>query len=242
MKEAKVKTPNWKFFINYEDAINHLETIKENTFVLKADGICAGKGVIIPETKKEAKEALQDYFINKKFGEAGSRVIIEEKIFGQEVSLLVFCDKETYKFLPVLQDHKRVLDNDKGKNTGGMGAYTPVKFFTKEHMKKVEKEIIIPTLEVMTKQGSPFRGLLYCGLMMQENDISVIEFNVRFGDPECQCILPLLESDLFEILNACVNDTLKDVNFKIKNQASCSVAIVSGGYPNKYEKWKENYF
>lgn len=238
MNSAGIPTARFQVFSDLQSAKNFLQE-SEGRWVLKADGLCAGKGVIIPETKEDAIRALDDYFISKKFGSAGKKIVIEEFIKGQEASVLAFSDGKRVRCLPVSQDHKRIFDNDQGPNTGGMGVYSPVPFIKPVHQEIVEKKFLLPTLQEMEKRGMPFKGILYAGLMIDGDEVKVVEFNVRFGDPECQCVLSLLDCDFKEVILACIDGCLDRVDFKIKKKSSCTVVMVSGGYPDKYEINKE---
>ena len=206
--------------------------------MIKASGLAAGKGVILPDTLDEAKATLGSILVDKTFGEAGSEVVIEERLSGQEVSLMAFTDGET--ILPMLpaQDHKRLLDSDNGPNTGGMGAYAPAPIFTAELMDEAAEKILKPAVCGLRLEGTPFVGVLYAGLILTSNGLSVLEFNCRFGDPETQVVLPLLDTDLLDIAEACVDETLKDVKIRWKNSAAVCVVLASKGYPEKVESGK----
>ena len=231
---AKIPTADYRVFTDYENALAYVQK-KEPPYVFKADGLCAGKGVILADTRAEALESLKLYFIEKKFGVAGETLLIEEKLTGLEASILAFCDGETVKILPASQDHKRIGEGDTGLNTGGMGVFSPLPFLEAKHLKWIENKILLPVLQAMKKRGTPYKGILYAGLMIDGDDIKVIEFNVRFGDPECQCVLPLLKTDLLAIIEACYEGRLKEIDFEIKKEAACTVVMSSGGYPEKYE-------
>lgn len=241
MVSAGVATAAYKEFDDHKKASLFInEEFRDNKrWVLKADGLCAGKGVIIPITKEAALSSLDAYFKDRIFGKAGERVIIEEFMNGSEVSVLAFTDGKTVRCLPAAQDHKRIFDGDCGPNTGGMGAYTPVPVFRPGFMKRVEDEIFYPIINEMSSQGIPYRGILYAGLMIDGEKIRVVEFNVRFGDPECQCVLPLLESDLEKVMRACIDEKLDEVDFQVKERSAVCVVLASGGYPGKYEIAKE---
>ncbi len=237
MLEGNIPTAEYNVFTDYESARAYLEE-NDKRVVLKADGLCAGKGVIVTSTKEEAIAALGVYFKENKFGEAGNTLIVEEYLEGEEVSILAFCDGKEVRLLPPSQDHKRIYDGDQGPNTGGMGCYTPVKFLDGAKLKHIEENIFLPILEVLQQRGSPFRGVLYAGLIIKNDEIKVLEFNVRLGDPECQCVLPLLETDFGELCLACVNGDLGSVDFKVKDLAGCTVVVSSQGYPDSYETGK----
>jgi len=204
--------------------------------VVKADGLALGKGVIIAQTKAEAFNALEEIMLDKKFGAAGNEVVVEEFLTGYEVSLLTFVDGKHFSLMPTSCDHKRALDGDKGLNTGGMGAYSPCPLFTKDLLDKTVKTIVEPTVNAMIKEGAPFKGVLYFGLMVSGDDIKVLEYNARFGDPETQSVLPLLDSDLYEIMNAVIDGKLDALDIKWKNKKSINVVLASGGYPLGYKK------
>ncbi len=209
--------------------------------VIKADGLAAGKGVVICENADSAKETIKEFFDNKIFGSAGECVVIEEFLTGQEASVFAISDGKDYVVLPPAQDHKKILDGEKGKNTGGMGSFAPAsKIVTDEVLKKVKNRIIEPVLKYMKEEGHEFRGCLYCGLMINKSDDPyVIEFNVRFGDPETQVVLPLIESDFLELLLASAEGILKNYILETTNRHHCSVVLASKGYPDNYESGKE---
>jgi phosphoribosylamine--glycine ligase len=202
--------------------------------VIKAAGLAAGKGVILPESSAEAEAALRGVMVEKKFGAAGDRVVIEERLQGEEVSLLAFTDGITVKPMLPAQDHKRLLDDDRGPNTGGMGAYAPAPICPPALVADLTRAILQPTIDAMRAEGTPFVGALYAGLMLTPEGIRVLEFNCRFGDPETQVILPLLDSDLIEITEACATQQLSQVEVKWKPGSAACVVIASGGYPEKY--------
>lgn len=202
--------------------------------VFKADALAAGKGVFVCETKKELDEALDVFFVERRFG--ASKVFIETFLKGFEASLLAFCDGDNVKSFPFCQDHKRIYDGDLGPNTGGMGVYLPLKNVNEKHLKKAEETIIKPILKQMKKEKHPYKGILYVGLMIDGEDLSVVEFNCRFGDPEAQCLLPLLESDLYEICLSCIEGRLDGCDFNLKDESSCVVVVASKGYPGEYRK------
>jgi phosphoribosylamine--glycine ligase len=205
--------------------------------VVKASGLAAGKGAIVCDTAQEAKTVLEDIFDKKIFGEAGATVIIEEKLFGEEASVFAVTDGRTYKILPVSQDHKPVFDGDKGPNTGGMGAYAPAPVVDNAMLKRIEDEVISPVLKAMEKEKSLYQGLLYAGIMITAEGPKVIEFNCRFGDPETEAVLPLVQCDWFDLFSACGNSgRLQDVKWSIKPGACVTVIMASGGYPGSYKK------
>mgnify|MGYP001182827165 CR=1 FL=1 len=231
----KHNIPTAKFGVlsNIEDSLKFLSDC-EFPIVIKADGLAAGKGVYISENFQEASGAVNEIF-DGKFGKA-NQLLIEEFLQGEEMSFFVICDGENYKLFGTAQDHKRVGEGDKGKNTGGMGAYSPSRLETKELNKKILKKIIEPTLKGIKDLNSEYIGFLYAGLMIIKNEPYLIEYNVRMGDPECQTILPLIDCDLLEIINACCNSKLYTQEIKWKNKKSMCIALCSKGYPEKYNK------
>jgi phosphoribosylamine--glycine ligase len=237
MKEAKIPTAAFEIFDkdNYDAAIKYLHKINYPA-VIKADGIAAGKGVMIADAFDDAKEALKECFINCSFGSAGDKIVIEEFMTGQEASVFAITDGTEFILLPAAQDHKRIFDNDKGKNTGGMGAYAPTPFVNDNDLKIVAKEIIEPTLNALREKGMPFIGCLYCGLMMTSAGPKVVEFNCRFGDPETQVILPLLDGNFVELLHSAASGKINKDAIKYNGGASVCVVAASGGYPDKFEK------
>lgn len=204
--------------------------------VVKADGLALGKGVIVCDDAEQAIAAVDEIMADKKFGKAGDRVVVEQFLTGYEVSLLAFVDGEHYSLMPTSCDHKRALDGDEGLNTGGMGAYSPCPKFTQELIAKTVATIVEPTVKGMIQEGAPFKGVLYFGLMVDGDDVRVLEYNARFGDPETQSVLPLLQSDLYEAFLACIDGTLDKINIEWKNGCSINVVLASGGYPLSYKK------
>jgi phosphoribosylamine--glycine ligase len=211
----------------------------EPPVVVKADGLAGGKGVVICESKQEATRAVQSMILDKTFGDAGERVVIEEFLKGEEASVFALTDGRDFAILSPAQDHKRILDGDQGKNTGGMGAYAPAPVVTAELMDEVVKEVVIPTLEGMRKIGSPYRGCLYCGLMITSEGVKLLEYNCRFGDPEAQVVVPLIEGDFGEILLGAASGRLRDIPVKTSSAAAVCVVMASAGYPERYEVDKE---
>ena len=205
-------------------------------YVLKADGLAAGKGVLILDNMESAKEALKEMLVESKFGDASSRVVIEEFLSGIELSCFVLTDGTDYKILPTAKDYKRIGEADTGLNTGGMGAISPVPFADSAFMKKIENRIIIPTIEGLRKEGISYVGFVFIGLIKVGEDPFVIEYNVRMGDPETEVVIPLIESDFAELLSAVARQELGQAELKIRNEAAATVMMVSGGYPEKYEK------
>ncbi len=237
MKKYNIPTANYQVFQNSEKAFDY---IKQQAFplVIKADGLAAGKGVFIVENLVQARDALDALMDEKQFGEAGRQVIIEEFLEGEEVSILAFCDGKTVVPMVSSQDHKKIFDNDRGPNTGGMGAYSPVPFYPNEFKKKVLEEILKPTVEGLRSEGREYKGVLYAGLILTKQGPKVLEFNARFGDPETQVILPRLKTDLIDIFNAVIEQTLHKINIEWKDNAAVCVVMASGGYPGKYHKGK----
>ena len=204
--------------------------------VIKASGLALGKGVTVCKTLDEAKQALKEAMVDKVFGDSGNQVVIEEFMTGIEFSVHAFCDGKNFKLLPTSQDHKTVFDDDKGPNTGGMGTIAPLPWVTDELMNEIAEKIIKPTLSGLRDVACPFMGLLYPGLMLTKDGPKVIEFNARFGDPETQSYMRLLKTDLLDILEACVDGKLNEINVQWENKFACCIALASGGYPGKYEK------
>ena len=234
MKKYNIPTAEYEVFSNLEDALKYLETAPIPT-VIKADGLALGKGVIIAETREDAKEAVRSMMEDKIFGESGSNVVIEEFLTGPEVSVLSFTDGKTVVPMVSSMDHKRALDGDKGLNTGGMGTIAPNPYYTDAIAKECMEKIFIPTINAMNSENRTFKGCLYFGLMLTPKGPKVIEYNCRFGDPETQVVLPLLESDLLTVMKATTNGTLCDCEVKFKNGAAACVVMASSGYPQKYE-------
>jgi phosphoribosylamine---glycine ligase len=232
-KKYKIPTAKFGIFKNQNEAIKFIEDTKY-PIVIKADGLASGKGVYICQNKKESIIAIQEIF-NGKFGKA-ENLLIEEFLQGEEMSYFIISDGKTIKKFETAQDHKRVLEGDKGKNTGGMGAYSPSRLINKELEEKIDKRIIEPTLRGLQDLGVSYKGFLYAGLMIANNEPYLIEYNVRMGDPECQTILPKLNTDLLEILISCCNKKLNDIEIKWHNKKSLCVVLCSKGYPNEFEK------
>ena len=239
MRRNGIPTAAYEVFRDYVSAKDFLERTTVFPQVIKASGLAAGKGVIVAETRDDAMRAIDDLFEKRIFGEAADEVVIESFLTGQEASVFVLTDGTDYRFFLPSQDHKRIGDGDTGKNTGGMGAYAPAPLVSEEVLKKVEKQVVIPTLEGMRKEGSPYTGFLYIGLMIENGEPSVVEYNARLGDPEAQVVLPLLESDLVTVIEASLNGTLGEVSFEMKGEAATTVVLASKGYPDSYEKGKE---
>ena len=235
MKKYNIPTAEYEVFENLDDAVKYLETAPIPT-VIKADGLALGKGVIIAETRKEAIDAVYSMMEDKIFGASGSRVVIEEFLTGPEVSVLSFTDGKTVIPMISSMDHKRALDNDEGLNTGGMGTIAPNPYYTEEIAKECMETIFLPTIDAMNKEGRTFTGCLYFGLMLTPKGPKVIEYNCRFGDPETQVVLPLLKSDLLDIMLHIYDGTLCDAEVEFDNKCACCVIMASEGYPQSYEK------
>ncbi len=235
MKKYGIPSAAYEIFDNPESALSYLETAPLPA-VIKADGLALGKGVIIAETREAAKRAVRDIMEDKVFGKSGEKIVIEEFLTGPEVSVLSFTDGETVIPMISSMDHKRALDGDKGLNTGGMGTIAPNPYYTPEIAKQCMEKIFLPTVNAMNAEGRTFKGCLYFGLMLTADGPKVIEYNCRFGDPETQVVLPLLESDLFTVMRAVTNGTLKNTEVRFKNCAAACVIIASGGYPVSYRK------
>lgn len=234
MKKYNIPTAAYEVFDDCEKALKYLETAPIPT-VIKADGLALGKGVIIAQTRTEAMDAVKSMMEDKVFGESGSTVVVEEFLTGPEVSVLSFTDGNVVIPMISSMDHKRAKDNDEGLNTGGMGTIAPNPYYTKEIADECMEKIFIPTMNAMNSEGRTFKGCLYFGLMLTPNGPKVIEYNCRFGDPETQVVLPLLESDLFEIMQHTAEGTLKDAEVKFAEKSACCVVMASDGYPGKYE-------
>ena len=235
MKKYGIPTAKYAIFTELSQALDYLETAPIPT-VVKADGLALGKGVIIAQTREEAKEAVTDMMVNAKFGKSGSTVVIEEFLEGPEVSVLSFTDGKTVVPMVSSMDHKRAGDNDTGLNTGGMGTIAPNPYYRPEVARRCMEEIFLPTIRAMEEEGRTFQGCLYFGLMITRDGPKVIEYNCRFGDPETQVVLPLLESDLLTIMQATTNGTLAQTEVKFSDKSACCVIKASSGYPLSYEK------
>lgn len=235
MRKYGIPTAEFEVFDDLAEAESYIRK-KDAPIVVKADGLALGKGVVVAETVEQAVEALREMMVERKFGESGSRVVIEEYMTGPEVTVLAFTDGKTIRPMPSSQDHKRVFDGNRGPNTGGMGAFTPSPYYTPEIAEECMRTIFRPTVEAMNSEGRPFKGVLYFGLMLTPKGPRVVEYNARFGDPETQPLLTLLESDLMEIFQAVREERLEEVDIRFKNEAACCVVLASGGYPGSYEK------
>ena len=238
MKKYNIPTAEYEVFDNAENAIKYLSDCTYPA-VIKADGLALGKGVIIAQTKEEAVDAIHSMMEDKVFGDSGTKVVVEEFLTGPEVSVLSFTDGNTVVPMVSSMDHKRAHDNDEGPNTGGMGTVAPNPYYTKEIAEECMEKIFLPTIKAMNAEGRTFKGCLYFGLMLTENGPKVIEYNCRFGDPETQVVLPLLESDLLTVMQAVTNGTLAETEVKFSNGSACCVILASKGYPVKYESGYE---
>lgn len=238
MKKYGIPTAAYEVFTDKDAALSYVEA-QGAPIVVKCDGLALGKGVVVAQTLAEAKEAVVNMMENKAFGAAGAKVVIEECMTGPEVTVLAFTDGKTIVPMPSSQDHKRAYDGDKGPNTGGMGAISPCPNYTPELSKICMDTIFLPTVKALNAEGRTFKGVIYFGMMLTPEGPKVVEYNARFGDPECQAVLSLLETDLMDILEACVDGTLDQLDVKFKDAASCCLVLASGGYPVAYEKGKE---
>ena len=234
MAKYHIPTAKYNTFTDMDAALSYVRE-QGAPIVVKADGLALGKGVIVAQTVAEAENAVRSMMADKRFGEAGTRLVIEECMTGPEVTVLAFCDGEHVVPMPSSQDHKRAYDGNQGPNTGGMGAISPSPNYTPEVAERCMKEIFLPTVAALKAEGRPFHGVLYFGLMLTPDGPKVVEYNARFGDPECQAVLSLLESDLMEIFLACRNGTLDQVDVRWTDGAACCLVLASGGYPGKYE-------
>lgn len=235
MKKYNIPTAAYENFDNPEDAIQYLKSAKM-PIVLKADGLALGKGVLICNTLEEALEGVSTIMVNKKFGNAGNTIVIEEFMTGREVSVLSFVDGKTIKPMTSAQDHKRAKDGDQGLNTGGMGTFSPSPFYTEEVDEFCKKYIFQPTVDAMAAEGREFKGIIFFGLMLTPDGPKVLEYNARFGDPEAQVVLPRMENDIIDVMEACVDGTLDSVDLKFRDNAAVCVVLASEGYPEHYEK------
>ena len=239
MKRHRIPTAAYATFnrAEYSKAQQHL-TANAAPIVLKADGLAAGKGAVVCQSTGEALTVLRECFEKDMFGEAGNTIVVEEFMKGEEASIFVLTDGTHYKLLQPAQDHKQILDGDKGKNTGGMGAYAPAPVVSSALLKRIEKEIVVPTLNGMRAEGKAYKGCLYVGLMMTKEGPKVVEFNCRLGDPEAQVVLPLIDGDLFDILFACASNSLRTIDFRFHEASAVCVLMASRGYPDEYETGK----
>lgn len=235
MKRHGIPTAAYETFSDYDAALAYVRK-SDFPLVLKADGLALGKGVLICQNLGEAEAGLKQLMLDKSFGASGSTVVIEEFLTGREVTVLAFTDGKTVSPMPSSQDHKRAYDGDKGLNTGGMGAFAPSPYFTFDKFEEAERTIFKPTIDGLNADGITYKGVIYFGLMMTEKGVKVIEYNARFGDPETQAILPLLKTDLVDIIDACIDGTLDKLNIEWENKTGFTVVIASGGYPGSVVK------
>lgn len=238
MKQHNITTARFQSFDSFEKAKSFVEEC-EHPLVIKADGLAAGKGVILADSKEDAIKAVDEIMVKKAFGNAGERVVIEEMLCGEEASFLVFTDGNSVIPMPTSQDHKRIFDNDEGPNTGGMGAYSPAPVITKKLEDRVMEKVIFPVIAGMKKIGNPYKGILYAGLMICKGEPFVLEFNVRFGDPEAQPILMRMKSDIIPIIEAVIAGNLEKVKIDWDSRAALCIVMASKGYPGDYEKGKK---
>ena len=235
MKKYNIPTAAYENFDDPEKALEYLKTAKM-PIVLKADGLALGKGVLICNTLEEAEAGVKEIMMDKKFGSAGNHMVIEEFMTGREVSVLSFVDGKTIKIMSSAQDHKRAKDGDQGLNTGGMGTFSPSPFYTKEVDEFCKKYVFQATVDAMAAEGRTFKGIIFFGLMLTEDGPKVLEYNARFGDPEAQVVLPRMENDIIEVMEACVDGKLDQIDLKFEDNAAVCVVLASDGYPVKYEK------
>ncbi len=240
MQRHNIPTAAYRVFDqdNFDEAADYIKEQGTYPVVLKADGLAGGKGVFIPETEAEAMDVLEELKTSNSLKDAASRLVIEEFMIGEEASVFAISDGESYKVIGNAQDHKRIGEGDTGLNTGGMGAYSPAPVVSTGMMDRVEREIIEPTISGMKEEGNPYAGILYCGLMITKEGPKVVEYNCRFGDPECQVILPRLKADMLEVIVACTESKLDSVSIEFDDEVKCCVVLASGGYPESYEKGK----
>ncbi len=237
MKKYGIPTASYETFDDAKRAVEYLQTT-EYPIVLKADGLALGKGVLICNTKEEAMDGVKTIMMDKQFGSAGNRMVVEEFLTGREVSVLCFCDGTNILPMTSAQDHKRAKDGDQGLNTGGMGTFSPSPFYTKEVAQFCEKEVFKPSMAAMKKEGRDFVGIMFVGLILTERGPKVLEYNARFGDPETQVVLPRMKNDIIDVMEACIDGTLDKINLEFEDNAAVCVVLASEGYPEKYEKGK----
>lgn len=236
MKKYDIPTAAYEKFDNADDAIKYLEERAKFPIVLKADGLALGKGVLICNTREEAFEGVRTIMLDKKFGTAGNKIVIEEFMTGREVSVLSFVDGKTIRIMTSAQDHKRAKDGDQGLNTGGMGTFSPSPFYTDEVDAYCKKYIYQRTVDAMAAEGRPFKGVIFFGLMITPEGPKVLEYNARFGDPEAQVVLPRMKNDIIDVMEACVDGTLDRIDLQFEDNAAVCVVLASDGYPVSYEK------
>ncbi len=237
MKKYGIPTAAYEIFTDADRAVEYLRSC-DYPIVLKADGLALGKGVLICKDFDQAQDGVREIMLDKKFGSAGNELVIEEFMTGREVSALAFVDGTHYRLMSSSQDHKRIGDGDTGLNTGGMGTFSPSPFFTEEIRKACDRTIFQPTVDAMAKEGRPFCGVLYFGLMLTPQGPKVVEYNTRFGDPETQVVLPRMKTDIIDVFEACMNGTLDKISLAFEDNAAVCVVLASGGYPLHYEKGK----
>ena len=235
LKKYNIPTAKYLQSDNLEELSRFIDTLS-TPIVVKADGLCAGKGVIIAQSKNEALNAVEGMLSGESFGDAGKRVIVEEFLDGYELSVFAICDGENYKILPAAQDHKRLLDGDKGPNTGGMGAYAPTPLINADLYQQIEENILIPTLKGMKEEGTPYEGVLFIGIMVVDGEAKVLEYNVRFGDPECEILMPLIESSVYDLFYKGATKDLKNLDIKISSDSCVGVVLASKDYPYSSSK------
>ena len=235
MKKYDIPTATYETFDSPDDALKYLETSKY-PIVLKADGLALGKGVLICNTKKEAQDGVKTLMLDKQFGSAGNRIVVEEFMTGREVSVLSFVDGDSVKIMTSSQDHKRAKDGDKGLNTGGMGTFSPSPFYTKEVDEFCHKYIYQKSVDAMKSEGRTFKGIIFFGLMLTKDGPKVLEYNARFGDPETQVVLPRMKNDIVDVFEACIDGTLDQIDLQFEDNAAVCVVLASDGYPEHYEK------
>lgn len=238
MKKYNIPTAAYETFTSPEAAMEYIQTARM-PIVLKADGLALGKGVLICQTREEAMEGVKTLMMDRQFGAAGDTIVAEEFMTGREVSVLAFCDGKTVKCMTSAQDHKRAKDGDQGLNTGGMGTFSPSPFYTEDIKKFCETYIYQPTIDAMAAEGRPFTGVLFTGLMLTEEGPKVLEYNARFGDPETQVVLPRMKTDMIEVMEACVDGRLEEIELEFEDNAAVCVVLASDGYPLAYEKGKK---
>ncbi len=235
MKKYNIPTAAYETFDDADKAIEYLKSASYPT-VLKADGLALGKGVLICQNEKEALDGVKEIMLDKKFGDSGNKMVVEQFMTGREVSVLTFTDGKTIKIMSSAQDHKRAGDNDTGLNTGGMGTFSPSPFYTKEVDEFCKKNIYQATVDAMAKEGREFKGVIFFGLMLTSDGPKVLEYNARFGDPEAQVVLPRMKTDLLDVVEACIDGTLSDIELEFEDNAAVCVVLASEGYPVSYEK------
>ena len=235
MKKYNIPTAGYENFDSPEEAMKYLETAKM-PIVLKADGLALGKGVLICQTREEAMEGVKTLMLDKKFGEAGNTIVVEEFMTGKEVSVLSFVDGKTIKIMTSAQDHKRAKDGDQGLNTGGMGTFSPSPFYTDDVDEFCKKYIYQASVDAMSQEGRPFTGIIFFGLMLTEDGPKVLEYNARFGDPEAQVVLPRMKNDIIDVFEACIDGKLDEIDLEFEDNAAVCVVLASDGYPVSYEK------